>query len=452
MNLLGINQPTAVSTQRTPRSKSAPKAPESPALEIAPAESFQHTSATPQLIKPSLNKALASPTRVAEPRTSAPTADRKAVLAKLPFTSPMRHLGESELEQIPDLTFRLIDRYQTYRKEYAELPVNKGETVIVVPTYNEEKEIASTLDSLRRNGGGRDVVVSLNNTTDNTVAEIEKWAGSHTDVDLIPIEEDSRDSGLRRPGRQRFYLLQSPEPGKVGAMMRPLGFLKSRGAIPEKIFSIDADTKLEPGHLDQLESTSRERGLHAVCGKAHFEAPEGENLSTMNQILNRVHGEKNFESLIGNFVLYQSPDFFAGYKAIKETVPGIKTEDGLFGYLAAGTGRPVGVDKNVVVTSLGYAPGPNADKQRRRWIQGGAQMERLFGPLNEKIGAGGMDNPLQIVTSQVKSLYRDNPVGEATWKTLGIALQLGEGVKSAVEWVRGQDAPLEDPYHWVPQR
>ena len=234
--------------------------------------------------------------------------------------------------------------------------------------------------------------------------------------------------------------------------MRPLQFLLNQGGLPEHIFSIDADTTLQAGQLDRLEQTARKRGLHAVSGKTRFVAPPGEELSVMNEVTNRVHGEDGFGSLVGAFTLYRSPDFFAGYKAIKEVAPGVKTEDGLFGYLVGSSGRPVGVDKSVVLETLGFGPGPKADSQRRRWIQGGAQMEKMFGPLNNKLGLDGMDSPLKLFTTQVKTIFRDNPVHQALGKTLGLTLQLEEGWKSLLEMSRAEDAPLTENYHWTPQR
>jgi hypothetical protein len=387
-----------------------------------------------------------------EPSTQPQPKSRNAVLVNLPMTSPMRHLDSDELAEIPDITFRLMDSYQTKRKEFASMPVRKGETVLMVPAYNEEKSIAGTLENLQQHGGGRDIIVSLNNTTDGTVQEMHRWAGEHDNVDLIPIKEDTGFLGPRKPGRSRVFLLESPEPGKVGAMMRPLNFMLNQGGLPEHIFSIDADSTLRAGQLDRLEETAKKRGLHAISGKTQFVAPPGEELCVLNEVTNRVHGEEGFETLVGAFTLYRSPDFFAGYKAIKDVAPGVKTEDGLFGFLVGSSGRPVGVDKTVKMETLGFPSGPKADSQRQRWIQGGAQMEKMFGPLNDKLGLDGMDSPLKLLTTQVKTIFRDNPIHQALGKTLGLTLQLEEGWKSLLEMSRGEEAPLTEEYHWKPQR
>ena len=389
------------------------------------------------------------PEKAQEPTPPTSRVDRQGVIARLPLTSPLRSIDTSE---VPDATFRLIDTYENLRQDFPTQMVEKGKTVIMVPAYNEEENIEGTLEHLRKNGGQRDIIVSLNNTSDNTAAVVEAWANKHPQVDLIPIQEDTGKVPPAAPGHQRVFLLDSPEPGKTGAMMRPLQFLKNQGSLPEHIFSIDADSKLGPGQLDQLHQTARERSLHAVCGKIKFEVEPGERLSVLNTVTNRIHGEEGFEALCGGFTLYKTEDFFPGYQAIQQVVPGVYVEDGVFGHMVASTGRGVGVDTKVPFRSLGYAEGQQTDSQRSRWVAGGAQLEKLFAPVFDSVGTGGVDDPLKVVTTQVKTIWRDNSVGDALLKTLGISRQLGEGLRAFADKRKGEEADLGEAYHWEPPR
>lgn len=418
------------------RTASAPKP-------VDPVESFQAGFQVPP--EPPKVQAPSRPEEFAPP----PPLDRSAVIAKLPLTSPLRSIDTGE---IPDVTFRLIDTYENLRSQFPSQMVEKGRTVMMVPAYNEEDNIEDTLESLREHGGRRDIIVSLNNTTDNTAAVVQAWAQKHPEVDLIPIQEDTGKVPPAAPGHQRVFLLDSPEPGKTGAMMRPLQFLKNQGSLPEHIFSIDADTHLGPGQLDHLHQTARQRSLHAVCGKIKFEVEPGEKLSVMNQVTNRIHGEKGFETLCGGFTLYKSEDFFPGYQAIKQVVPGVFVEDGVFGHLVAAAGRGVGVDTQVPFRSLGVTAGQQTDSQRSRWVAGGAQLEKLFAPVFDSVGSGGVDDPLAVVTTQVKAIWRDHSLGDALLKTLGISCQIGEGLRALADKRRGEEADLGEAYHWEPPR
>lgn len=403
-----------------------------------PKESFAGSvPAAPALIEPNLAKS---------------SVNRKQIVESLPITSPLKSFSETKLSELPDATFRLLASYNQRREEFPIDNIDPKKTTIIVPAYNEEVHITKTLESLRKNGGNNDVIVSLNNTKDNSAKVITEWAAAHPDVELTPITENTGELPPVPEGKQRFLLLDSPIPGKAGALMRPLEFLQRQPSMPGKIFTIDADSILGDGQLAKLEEKADRENLYAVSGKIKFTVPDGENLSVLNQVTNRVHGEEGFQTLCGAFTLYDTVDFFTGYQAIQETVPGVRAEDGVFGHLLPSSGRPVGVDTQVPFESLGAWTKEQANSQRSRWVSAGAQVEKLFKPVMDKIGTGGQDNVLHMMSTQVKSIWRDNTLGSAVVQTLCLPLQLSEGIASLMDWSKGENSSLDKAYHWEPPR
>ncbi|MGE0490607.1 MAG: glycosyltransferase family 2 protein [Vulcanimicrobiota bacterium] len=382
--------------------------------------------------------------------------DRAATMARLPDKASLKKLSSAELSELPDTTFQLVDSYLGERERLEPVPVQKGEVMLMVPARNEQGHIAETLESLRRNGHDCDVIVSLNNVSDNTRQVVLDYARQRPDVEAhVVTQEDRLPAARQRDGSaQRIFLWDSSEPGKLGAMIRPQAGLEGSGVLPQYILSLDADTELGRGHIDYMRDRMETEGLSALAGKFTFEVPEGYQLAPHNLATNRTQGLPGYQWLNGAYALYETKDFFAGHRAIHEVIPGMRTEDSAFGNLLGACGSTTRVDPNINVPSMGAVGHDQAKAQWGRWLGGGLQQNKLFGQkvlaLN---GCGGHQNKAAEMATMARAIFRQEPIGAAFVQTLCLPLQMANFAKLSAEvWHDVQDLPLDKPAHWMPQR
>lgn len=111
---------------------------------------------------------------------------------------------------------------------------------IVIPVYNEERQLAACLDSIAaQTVMPLEVIVVDNNSTDNTVAIARRYS-------FVRVLSESRQ-------------------GVVHA--RNKGFNEAHGDI---IGRIDTDTRLQPGWVARLQQIFLDDSVHAVSGSIGF--------------------------------------------------------------------------------------------------------------------------------------------------------------------------------------
>ncbi len=69
--------------------------------------------------------------------------------------------------------------------------------LIVIPVYNEEKNIREVISDIRENFNSADIIIINDNSTDNTVAEIDKSGISHLDLPFNMGYAGALQAGLK---------------------------------------------------------------------------------------------------------------------------------------------------------------------------------------------------------------------------------------------------------------
>ena len=168
--------------------------------------------------------------------------------------------------------------------------MNKALTVsIIIPVYNEERTIGACLEAIQRQTTAPlEVVVVDNNSTDETLNIVRKF--------------------------KHVTVVHEKQQGALYA--RTTGFNEAKGQI---IGRIDADTRLEPNWVAELQTIMQDESVAAVTGSSHwYDMP----LSPWNHKIehffknNLFQHEKNFPFLFGTNMAIRASSWRAVRKSL----------------------------------------------------------------------------------------------------------------------------------------
>ncbi|MEW6284459.1 MAG: glycosyltransferase family 2 protein [Candidatus Eremiobacterota bacterium] len=322
---------------------------------------------------------------------------------------------------LPEVTRKLLTAAEQDRRSGSlqTLPVRSGHALVVIPAYDEQDCIATCLDCALKglDPARTEVLLSTNGITDGTLDEIRAWAARHPEsVDFGDISRGSGDLGPPDGSRLRVLLLDSPQPGKLGALVRPRQHLERQSSIPEFVLTLDADTRIRPGQLERLADIAHQGDYAAVSGKYQMTVPEGERLSTFNAAINSVHGIYEWTS--GGSTLSRTREHFAVYGALLEVAPGVATEDSAFGALLRLAGKRTTVARDVPFLTRGESDPARAQRQMDRWMLGLAHTQALLGDSARDLG-------LEMPPHKV--------IGHHILQTLGTVHNPGDAIRVAAQ-------------------
>ncbi|HEY4180868.1 MAG TPA: glycosyltransferase family 2 protein [Kofleriaceae bacterium] len=296
--------------------------------------------------------------------------------------------------------------YTLLRESIPELPTVAGEVFVVVPARNEEKGIQHTLDDLLAvlTPSRFHVAVIVNATTDATEARVRAWLATHED--RVEHVADGRASASDGPPRLRVHLLDEPTPGKVLAMSGVDRVFLQRGAYPEWIAQVDADTRVSHGALDQLIQHATAHGEVAKTGAPQWRQRDGREAIAV--IPDDPRGWR-WQGLNGNFFVARTRVWLAGVRTVLECAPRSIGDDGILSTLFRLSGLRTGsaTDPGALpYVTLAPSTTDEAIQQQVRWFATQIQLSRVFGrEAIETIGLVSPAPPQPLILSNVSKEY-----------------------------------------------
>lgn len=209
---------------------------------------------------------------------------------------------------------------------------------VVIPTYNEEEDIAGTLDALLAVGKPGVEVIVVDDSTDSTPRIVEQY----------------RDRGIR--------LIHPGGGGRCEA--RNLGILQASGDV---VCILNADVRLSPGFFDAVEKhyaagadyvlvTARVSNLHDLFAR-YVQA-----VAEMN------YGEADWIEWTEGFTCRRSVAIASGLFPTGYATPIVAGEDGYFGAGLRRLGARKVIDRSIVIEHV--APGSMKGYWRARKEKG----------------------------------------------------------------------------------
>ncbi len=246
---------------------------------------------------------------------------------------------------------------------------------IVIPAYNEEKSIKSTLESALEAGypGDKEILVVDDGSTDHTSSIVRSMARKHENI----------------------RLLRGSHSGKSSAMNRG-----SREAGNDIILMLDADSRLDPGALKVIVKPFYDEEVGAVSGI--IRAADNNNPLTWFQDFEYVLSScwrYICNKLDGTYIL---PGFSAYRKTALEDIGGFSCdtlcEDFDVGLKLKKAGYMLKMSTARIYTNVPQTLNALI-KQRTRWSKGTIQVlkKHIDTPFNTRYGAIGLYGvPTQI--------------------------------------------------------
>jgi Glycosyl transferase family 2 len=352
-------------------------------------------------------------------------------------------LSQRVYDQMPAQGKALQRRfYENLRTGLSGLRQERGRALVVIPARNEALNIAETLNrALASEHGHRGVEFAIvnNASTDHTLQTIRAWADDRRAVvELVDHASGRRDpirtAAANSAGKLVLHLLDQPRPGKANALLAVEAVFHDRGAYPEWIAQLDADSALVQGTVGQLIEIARSRGQVAATAAQRARVAAGQR-----QVRIPSTDAESPGILYGGFFVARTRPFLAGYRAIVEEYPQSAAEDTLLTALFRLSGLKTGAaTPEVKFETLAASTYADALAQQIRWRTGHLQASRVFG--EKDLASIGLFTNRRAAFE--KSLRENHH-----WRNLADYMKISVGARRAL-----RRADREGAYSWIPPR
>lgn len=252
---------------------------------------------------------------------------------------------------------------------------------VMVPCYNEEKTIERTLLTIFAQTRQADQIVVVNDgSTDRTLEILERYRGRIQIVDL------QRNTGNKSRAQEQGL----------------------RYIIGDIMVTTDADTRLEPHFIEEVEKSFEDIGVAAVSG--YVESLKDNWLTALREIDYVIgqHVYKEAQSLIGHLMVIPGcaaafrTDLFRRYITFDhDTI----TEDMDFTYKFHEIGLRIDYNRRVIAYTQDPSDVASYRRQMKRWYGGGWQNLRKHFTLVYTKPAAALVSSMSYIEGMINSFF-----------------------------------------------